>query len=80
MVISAVEGVQAHTETLWNALQDRKIPTILFINKIDRVGADVELVISEIRKDLTNNLAILSEVKNEATPEANVSFYGIMKV
>lgn len=74
MVISAVEGVQAHTETLWNALQDRKIPTILFINKIDRVGADVELVISEIRKDLTNNLAILSEVKNEATPEANVSF------
>lgn len=74
MVISAVEGVQAHTETLWNALQDRKIPTILFINKIDRVGADVELVISEIRKELTNNLAVLSEVKNEATPEANVSF------
>jgi len=74
MVISAVEGVQAHTETLWNALQNRKIPTLIFINKIDRAGADVELVINEIRKELTNNLAILSEVSNEASLNANVSF------
>ena len=74
LVISAVEGVQAHTETLWNALKNLKIPTIIFINKIDRAGADVELVINEIRKELTNNLAILSEVSNEATPNANVSF------
>jgi len=74
MVVSAVEGVQAHTETLWNTLQDRKIPTLIFINKIDRAGADVELVINEIRKELTNNLAILSEVSDEASPIANVSF------
>jgi ribosomal protection tetracycline resistance protein len=74
MVISAVEGVQAHTETLWTALQHRKIPTLIFINKIDRTGADVEMVINEIRKELTNNLAILSEVSNEASPNANVSF------
>ncbi|MBU8892245.1 MAG: TetM/TetW/TetO/TetS family tetracycline resistance ribosomal protection protein [Bacteroidales bacterium] len=74
IVISAVEGVQAHTETLWNALQNLKIPTIIFINKIDRAGADVELVINEIRKELTNNIAVLSEVSNEATTNANVSF------
>ena len=74
IVISAVEGVQAHTETLWNALQNLKIPTIIFINKIDRAGADVELVINEIRKDLTNNLAVLSEVSNEASSNANVTF------
>jgi ribosomal protection tetracycline resistance protein len=74
IVISAVEGVQAHTETLWNALQNRKIPTIIFINKIDRTGADVDLVINEIRKELSNNLAILSEVSNEASPNANISF------
>jgi len=74
IVISAVEGVQAHTETLWNALQNRKIPTLIFINKIDRAGSDVELVLSEIRKELTNNLAILSEASNETLPDANVSF------
>lgn len=74
LVISAVEGVQAHTETLWNALQNLNIPTIIFINKIDRTGADVELVIQEIKKELTEKLAILSDVADEATSKANVSF------
>lgn len=59
LVVSAVEGVQAHTETLWNALRNLKIPTILFINKLDRTGSDFELVINEIRKELTNKIAIL---------------------
>ena len=40
LVLSAVEGVQAHTETLWQALQDQGIPRLLLINKLDRVGAD----------------------------------------
>lgn len=72
LVISAVEGVQAHTETLWNALQNLKIPTIFFINKIDRAGADVELVVSEINKELTNKLAVLFDTVNEASNEANI--------
>ncbi len=52
LVISAVEGVQAHTETLWHALRERQIPVIFFINKIDRVGADTDAVIRTIEKDL----------------------------
>ena len=72
LVISAVEGVQAHTETLWNALQNLKIPTIIFINKIDRAGADVELVINEIKKELTDKLAELYDVSNEASNDANI--------
>lgn len=69
LVISAVEGVQAHTETLWNALQNLNIPTIIFINKIDRVGSDVDLLIKEIKKDLTDKLAVLYSVSNEASSE-----------
>ncbi|MFO7827743.1 MAG: translation factor GTPase family protein, partial [Bacteroidales bacterium] len=72
IVISAVEGVQAHTETLWSALQDLKIPTLIFINKIDRAGADVELVINEIKKELTSQLAVLQKVSNEATGDAEI--------
>lgn len=53
LVISAVEGVQAHTETLWRALQAMRIPTLLFINKIDRIGADLPRVIGEIHKVLS---------------------------
>ncbi|OQX97406.1 MAG: hypothetical protein B6I20_12670 [Bacteroidetes bacterium 4572_117] len=52
LVISAIEGIQAHTYTLWYALQELKIPTIIFINKIDRPGADVQLIIDEINREL----------------------------
>ena len=72
LVISAVEGVQAHTETLWNALQNLKIPTIIFINKIDRVGADVDLVVNEIKRELTEKLVVFNKVSNEASNEANI--------
>lgn len=38
LILSAVEGVQSHSETLWKALRERGIPTVIFINKIDRSG------------------------------------------
>ncbi|MCK5760646.1 MAG: TetM/TetW/TetO/TetS family tetracycline resistance ribosomal protection protein, partial [Candidatus Delongbacteria bacterium] len=56
LVISAVEGVQAHTENLWSALEKLKIPTLIFINKTDRAGADTELVIEEIKSELSSNV------------------------
>ena len=52
LVISAVEGVQAHTLTIADALQKLKIPTIIFINKIDRQGADTENVLEQIKDEL----------------------------
>jgi len=48
LVVSAVEGIQAHTEILWNALFSMKIPTVFFINKIDRAGADAQKVYESI--------------------------------
>ncbi len=73
LIISAVEGVQSHTETLWHLLQKLNIPTIFFINKIDRSGADVELVIDEINKILTKNTISLQKAENEASDSAFVS-------
>ncbi len=72
LVISAVEGVQAHTETLWTALQNLKIPTIIFINKIDRAGSDTELVIQEIQKELTDKLVLLQKTVDEASNDASI--------
>ncbi len=48
LVISAVEGVQPQTRILMRALQRLQVPTTLFINKIDRAGADPERVMGEI--------------------------------
>ena len=42
LVISAVEGVQPQTRVLMRALRRMRVPTLLFVNKIDRRGADVE--------------------------------------
>ena len=52
LVVSAVEGVQAQTLVLMRALRRLEIPTLLFVNKVDRRGADVERVLGEIRARL----------------------------
>jgi ribosomal protection tetracycline resistance protein len=60
VIISAVEGIQGHTETVWQLLQNRGIPTFLFVNKTDRAGADVDRVIEEIRSQLTEDVCRLT--------------------
>jgi ribosomal protection tetracycline resistance protein len=52
LVISAVEGVQPQTRILMRALQRLRIPTLLFVNKIDRAGADEDRVLHAISKRL----------------------------
>jgi ribosomal protection tetracycline resistance protein len=65
LVISAVEGVQAHTETLWRALYERKIPVVFFINKIDRLGADTISVLHAIENELNIKPLLLQKVDGE---------------
>src|SRR5206468_4103086 len=52
LVISAVEGVQPQTRILMRALQRLRIPTLLFVNKIDRAGAGEERVLRAISERL----------------------------
>ena len=53
LVVSAVEGVQSQTVVLWRALRRLAVPTLIFINKIDRRGADPARVLAEIGRRLT---------------------------
>ena len=53
LILSAVEGVQSHTLHIWQMLRKFNIPTVIFVNKLDRVGADVERVYREINDHLT---------------------------
>src|SRR5436189_330401 len=52
LVISAVEGVQPQTRILMRALQRLRIPTVMFVNKIDRAGAAEERVLRAISRRL----------------------------
>ncbi len=53
LVVSAVEGVQPQTRILMRALQRLRIPTLIFVNKIDRPGADPVRVVEAISERLT---------------------------
>ncbi|SFF21786.1 ribosomal protection tetracycline resistance protein [Paenibacillus catalpae] len=56
LILSAVEGVQAQTEMIWSALRKLRIPTIIYINKMDRIGADREAVLRDIRSYLSPDI------------------------
>src|SRR6266487_4641615 len=53
LVVSAVEGVQPQTRLLMRALERLRVPTLMFVNKIDRRGADCERVLRAIGERLT---------------------------
>ncbi|MEH7302953.1 translation factor GTPase family protein [Neobacillus drentensis] len=65
IIISAVEGIEGHTETVWRLLQKHQVPTFFFINKTDRVGADVLRVKEEIRDNLTLDVCDITETLND---------------
>ena len=49
LVISGTDGVQAHTETLWKLLARYRVPTFIFVNKVDLTGADAAVRLRELR-------------------------------
>ncbi len=75
LVISAVEGVQAQTKILMRTLQKLNIPTIIFVNKIDRSGANTEKVMKHIKEVLSNEAFPFYSVLNEGTKEARIIEY-----
>ena len=61
VVVCAVEGVQPHTETLFQALKEQSIPTLFFLNKMDREGADVARVLAQIHRLLTPDAVLMAD-------------------
>ena len=57
LVISATDGVQAHTETLWDLLRRYRIPTFLFVTKMDLPNAGREALLAELRSRLSGDCA-----------------------
>lgn len=52
LVISGVEGIEAQTYTIWRALQEKNVPVIIYINKMDRKCADYDKVLFELQNNL----------------------------
>jgi len=73
LVLSAVEGVQPQSVAIWRALQRIGVPTVLFVNKLDRAGADVGKVLDQVRRRLTPRVVELVRVSGQGRREAQVS-------
>lgn len=73
LVISAVEGVQAQTEILYEALCRAGVRVVFFINKIDRVGSRWQEVAQEIREQFTPHVVVCSQVCGEETRECSAA-------
>ncbi|WP_435987871.1 GTP-binding protein [Terrabacter sp. LjRoot27] len=72
LVVSAVEGVQAQTRVLMRALKRLRIPTVLFVNKVDRTGARTDEVMREVVERLAVTPVPLGRVVDEGTRGATV--------
>ena len=53
LIISGTDGVQAHTETLWRLLERYRLPVFIFINKMDRPGADRDGILENLQQKLS---------------------------
>jgi len=72
LVVSAVEGVQPQTRVLFRALRRLRVPTLLFLNKVDRMGADPDRVFTEISGSLSPDVVAMSRTAAPGTRGAAV--------
>ncbi|RIQ36991.1 elongation factor G [Jiangella rhizosphaerae] len=70
LVVSAVEGVQAQTRVLMRTLRRLRIPTLIFVNKLDRGGADLDAVVDQLAIRLTPRIVPLGTAERQGTKEA----------
>ncbi|QXJ24686.1 TetM/TetW/TetO/TetS family tetracycline resistance ribosomal protection protein [Actinomadura graeca] len=70
LVVSAVEGVQAQTRVLMRTLRALRLPTLVFVNKIDRMGAGSDGTLTAIGRRLPGRAVPLNDVRGAGTPGA----------
>jgi ribosomal protection tetracycline resistance protein len=72
LVVSAVEGVQPQTPLLFRALQRIRVPTLIFVNKVDRAGADPDRVVESMRRRLSPGIVAMNRVDGAGGRDAVV--------
>ncbi|MDG4809341.1 TetM/TetW/TetO/TetS family tetracycline resistance ribosomal protection protein [Micromonospora sp. WMMD1120] len=77
LVVSSVEGVQPQTVAIWRALRRIGVPTVFFLNKVDRRGADVDRVVAQVAHRLGARPVVLATVVGQGTHDARVRTVGL---
>jgi ribosomal protection tetracycline resistance protein len=75
LVVSAVEGVQSQTRRLVQAVRAARLPILIFINKVDRVGARGEPLLDDIRRKLKQRVVAMNAAEGLGERIARVMPY-----
>lgn len=65
LVVSATDGIQGYTRTLWNLLAKYQIPTFIFINKVDNPTADSKKTIDQLQSEFSEGCLNFSEFDDD---------------
>lgn len=69
LVISATDGIQGYTRTLWHLLEHYQIPTFIFVNKMDADGADQKRVLDELQSVFSSGCIAFNNNETDELPE-----------
>ena len=70
LIVSCAEGVESHTETIWQLLEQYSVPAMIFVNKTDRPDADFSACLASIKKLLSPDAADLRSFDGSSMDEA----------
>ncbi len=79
LLVSGADGVQGHTETLWRLLERHRVPTFLFINKMDQPGTDREALLAQLRSRLSDGCADFSGHRDTLAEQAALCDEGLLE-
>lgn len=69
LLISGTDGVQAHTRTIFSLLEKSQVPTIIFVNKMDMDGSDIDIILEDLKSNLSENCVYHSDIESIAMSE-----------
>ena len=70
IVVDALSGVQVGTERAWEVAQENNLPCMIFINKMDKEGANVNKVLADLKSNLSKNCVIIESLEDPLLMEA----------
>jgi elongation factor G len=79
VVFDAQKGVEAQSETVWRQADKYQVPRMVFINKMDVVGADFENAVNEVKERLEGNPApLVIPIGSGSVKDSNTPFRGVV--
>ncbi|MEW6991642.1 GTP-binding protein [Colwelliaceae bacterium 6441] len=73
LVLSSVEGIQLQTLNIWNALREVGVPTLIYVNKLDRVGSDPVALLEDMKKQLSENVLPMQVTADYASKSPTIT-------